>query len=185
MRKSTLTIQFLPINQKAVTGSESGQGGLRKGNHLDCTASEVHGMSVDGQPLAHQLSCTTDKGVDITFDGDVNLILDRNDFESGITKLTIPSDSVSDHLHVKLDRTTLGKIAVVTDPLSGRERRRLTREGEFSVLVVRVTDGTYEPSQDEAKMFNDVFGDENNLVSHSWNTCHFQQSAELQISNIM
>ena len=187
MRKSTLTIQFLPINQKAVTGSESGQGGLRKGNHLDCTASEVHGMSVDGQPLAHQLSCTTDKGVDITFDGDVNLILDRNDFESGITKLTIPSDSVSDHLHhVELDSNTLGKIAVVADPLSGRdERRRLTREGEFSVLVVRVTDGTYEPSQDEAKMFNDVFGDENNLVSHSWNTCHSQQSAELQISNIM
>ena len=142
-------------------------------------------MSVDGQPLAHQLSCTTDEGVDITFDGDANLILDRNDFESGITKLTIPSDSVSDHLHVELDSTTLGKIAVVTDPLSGGERRRLTREGEFSVLVIRVTDGTYAPSQDEAKMFNDVFGDENNLVSHSWNTCHSQQSAELQISNIM
>jgi hypothetical protein len=35
---------------------------------LDCTASEVHGMPVDGQPLAHQLSCTTDEGVDITFD---------------------------------------------------------------------------------------------------------------------
>ena len=185
MRKSTLTIQFLPINQKAVTGSESGQGGLRKGNHLDCTASEVHGMPVDGQPLAHQLSCTTDEGVDITFDGDANLILDRNDFESGITKLTIPSDSVSDHLHVELDSTTLGKIAVVTDPLSGGERRRLTREGELSVLVIRVTDGTYAPSQDEAKMFNDVFGDENNLVSHSWNTCHSQQSTELQISNIM
>ena len=185
MRKSTLTIQFLPIIQKAVTGSESGQGGLRKGNHLDCTASEVHGMSVDGQPLAHQLSCTTDKGVDITFDGDANLILDRNDFESGITKLTIPSDSVSDHLHVELDSTTLGKIAVVTDPLSGGERRRLTREGEFSVLVIRVTDGTYAPSQDEATMFNDVFGDENNLVSHSWNnTRHSQQLVALHISNI-
>jgi hypothetical protein len=146
---------------------------------LDCTASEVHGMPVDGQPLAHQLACTTDEGVDITFDGDTNLILDRNDFESDITKSTIPSDSVSDHSHVELDSTTLGKIAVVSDPLSGRERRRLTREGEFSVLVIRVTDGTYAPSQNEAKMFYDVFGDENNF------TCHFQQLAALQISNIM
>ena len=110
----------------------------------------------------------------------------RNDFESGSTKLTISSNSVSENLHVELNSTTLGEIAVVADPLSGRdERRRLTREGEFSVLVIRVTDGTYAPSQDEAKMFNDVFGDENNLVSHSWNTCHSQQSAELQISNIM
>ena len=106
MRKRIPTI--LSFNQQesstgehvAVSGSKSGQGGLRKGKHLDCTASEVHGMPVDGQPLAHQLSCTTDEGVDITFDGDSNLILDRNDFESGITKLTIPSDSVSDHLHV-------------------------------------------------------------------------------------
>jgi hypothetical protein len=160
--------------------------GALSADTMDCTATEVHGMPAEGQPaIAPQLVCTTDEGFDIAFDGDVNLILDRNDFESGRTKLTIPSNSVSENLHVELNSTTLGEIAVVADPLSGGERRRLTREGEFSVLVIRVTDGTYSPSQDEAKMFNDVFGDENNLVSHSWNnTRHSQQLVALHISNI-
>ena len=160
--------------------------GALSADTMDCTATEVHGMPPEGQPaIAPKLVCTTDEGFDIAFDGDVNLILDRNDFESGSTKLTISSNSVSENLHVELNSTTLGEIAVVTDPLSGGERRRLTREGEFSVLVIRVTDGTYAPSQDEATMFNDVFGDENNLVSHSWNnTRHSQQLAALNICNI-
>jgi hypothetical protein len=34
-------------------------------------------------------------------------------------------------------------------------------------LVVRVVSATYEPTQSEAKMSNDVFDDANNLVSHS------------------
>ena len=44
-------------------------------------------------------------------------------------------------------------------------RRKLTTTGNKSVLVVRVVSNNYWPYQDEAKMHDDVFVDDNNLVS--------------------
>ena len=51
-------------------------------------------------------------------------------------------------------------------------RRKLTTTGNKSVLVVRVVSNNYAPSQDEAKMHDDVFVDDNNLVSMHKNRNH-------------
>ena len=42
---------------------------------------------------------------------------------------------------------------------------RLTRTGTQKVLVIRVVSNTHFPTQSEAKMYDDVFIDDNNLVS--------------------
>ena len=48
---------------------------------------------------------------------------------------------------------------------TGNRRRKLTTTGAKKVLVVLVTNGVDKPSQSEQDMYNDVFEDDNNLVS--------------------
>ena len=164
---------------------------------LTCTASAVDGFPEPDHPEVNpRLMCTTNDGQLINIDGAREEILSRNDFHSGQTQLSIPSEIISEDLdgmdggYVNVNRENLGKIELINQP--HESRRRLTKEGIKSVLVIIVTDGTNSPTQNEAKMYNDVFGDENNLVSlfDKLFNCYFQTCSSViffdsSISSIM
>ena len=130
---------------------------------LDCTVAEVHGLPETGHPdVPIQYQCTTDAGEDLFIDGDAIAVL-GDEFESGHTRMSVPSRAVSINGRISLNRAG-GAITISNDDHS-HSSRKLTKTGTFSVLVIRVVSSDYEPEQDEAKMYDDVFADENNLVS--------------------
>ena len=134
---------------------------------IDCTVVEVHGLPEPGLPeIPLQYQCTTVAGQALFIDGDAIAVL-GDEFESGHTRMSVPSSAVSINGHISLDRAQ-GAITVSNDD-HGHGRRKLTRIGTYSVLVIRVVSSSYAPSQSEAQMYDDVFNDENNLVSaHSY-----------------
>ena len=140
---------------------------------LTCTASVVDGFPEPDHPevTTTHLICTTDDGQVINIDGSREEILSRNDFYSGQTQLSLPSEILledsegMDGTYVHVNRETLDKIKLINQPQKS-PRGGLTTEGTISVLVIIVTDGTNNaPTKKETKMYDDVFGDESNLVS--------------------
>jgi len=130
---------------------------------LDCTVAEVHGMAEPGHPdIPMQYACTTDDGDALFIDGDAIAVL-GDQFESGHTRMAVPSSAVSINGHISLDQGQ-GAITVSNDDHS-HSRRKLTKIGTYKVLVIRVVSSTYDVTQSEAQMYDDVFADENNLVS--------------------
>jgi len=130
---------------------------------LDCTVVEVHAFPEPGHPdIPIQYQCTTDDGDALFIDGDAIAVL-GDEFESGHTRMSVPSGAVSINGRISLNLAR-GAITISNDDHI-HSRRKLTRTGTYSVLVIRVVSSSYAPSQDEARMYNDVFADENNLVS--------------------
>ena len=130
---------------------------------MECTVSEVHGIFPPGSPqVPAQYACTTDEGDALFFDGDVSALLGAG-FVTGETTLALAPQAMSSDGHISVQQAMAPGAVAVSRRVGGR--RKLTTTGEKSVLVVLVISNDYAPSQNEAMMHDDVFVDDNNLVS--------------------
>jgi hypothetical protein len=128
--------------------------------------SEVHGLATPGNPqVPEQYSCTTDEGKALFFDGDASVLLGAEFSAGSDTRLALTSQAMASDGHISVQRAMVPGAAAVG--IGGGGRRKLTIRGTKRVLVIRLvsSSGTYAPTQSEAKMHDDVFVDENNLVS--------------------
>jgi len=132
---------------------------------VECTVSLVDGLVPPGSPqVPDQYACTTDEGDAVLFfDGDASTLFGAG-FVTGETRIALTPQAMS----------TDGKISVQQamkapgssrNIFKGNRRRKLTTTGTKKVLVILVTNGVDKPSQSEQDMYNDVFRDDNNLVS--------------------
>jgi hypothetical protein len=133
--------------------------------------SEVHGLTPpDTTEVPVQFACTTDDDDNtLFFDGDASALLGK-DFVSGVTRLALAPQAISPDGLINVQQAmALGAATIVSNDVENDRRRKLTTTGTKRVLVVRVVNDVrnQKPSQTEARMFNDVFDDENNLVSHA------------------
>ena len=85
-------------------------------------------------------------------------------FVAGETRLAVAPQAISSNGHISVQQA-MAPGAVAVSRLDNDRRRKLTTTGNKRVLVVRVVSNNYAPSQSEAKMYDDVFVDDNNLVS--------------------
>ena len=133
---------------------------------VDCTVAEVHGLAPPGYPdVPKQYTCEGDNGEMLFFDGDAAPLLGA-DFESGHTRLALTSAAMSTDGQISVQQAMSRHAAIISND-HNRENRRLNhRTGEKTVLVVRVVGGANSATvaQNEAKLFNDIFSDENNLA---------------------
>ena len=139
--------------------------GIKKTNlkSVECTVSEVHGIAPRGSPqVPEEYACTTDEGDALFFDGDASALLGAG-FVTGETTLAVAPQAISSDGNISVQQAMTPGAVAVSRLVGGR--RKLTTTGNKSVLVVRVISDSYWPSQDEAKMHDDVFVDDNNLVS--------------------
>ena len=135
-------------------------------NNVECTVSLVDGIVPPGSPqVIDEYACTTDEGDAIVFfDGDASTLIDAG-FVIGETRIALAPQAMSSDGKISMQQ------AMKKAPESSRNifeedgRRKLTTTGTKSVLVILVTNGVDKPSQSEQQMYNDVFQDENNLVS--------------------
>ena len=138
---------------------------------MECTVSEVHGIPPPGSPqVPEQYACTTDEGDALFFDGDASALLGAG-FVTGETTLALTPQAMSSDGHISVQQA-MAPGAVAVSSLVGGRRKLTTTTGEKRVLVVRVVSNDYAPSQSEAQMSDDVFVDENNLVSVHRNPNH-------------
>ena len=134
--------------------------------------SEVHGLpppDSDVKEVPVKFACTTDDDDNtLFFDSDATALL-GNGFVSGVTRLALDPQVISPGGMINVQQAiALGAVAINSNGVENTNgRRKLTTFGTKKVLVVRVMSEDHEPSQSEAKMSNDVFYDENNLVSHA------------------
>jgi hypothetical protein len=134
--------------------------------------SEVHGLTPpDATEVPVQFACTTDDDDNtLFFDSDASDLL-GSDFVSGVTRLALAPQAISPDGLINVQQAmALGAVAIVSNDVENDRRRKLTTTGTKRVLVVRVVSDACDecaPNQSEAIMFNDVFDDENNLVSHA------------------
>jgi hypothetical protein len=133
--------------------------------------SEVHGFTPpDATEVPVQFACTTDDDDNtLFFDSDASALL-GSDFVSGVTRLALAPQAISPDGMINVQQAMApGAVAIVSNDVENDRRRKLTTTGTKRVLVVRVVNDVrnQKPSQSEAIMFNDVFDDENNLVSHA------------------
>jgi hypothetical protein len=133
--------------------------------------SEVHGLTPpDATEVPVQFACTTDDDDNtLFFDSDASALL-GSDFVSGVTRLALAPQAISPDGMINVQQAMApGAVAIVSNDVENDRRRKLTTTGTKRVLVVRVVNDVrnQKPSQSEAIMFNDVFDDENNLVSHA------------------
>jgi len=127
---------------------------------VECTVSKVHGIAPPGSPqVPEQYACTTDEGDALFFDGDASALLGAG-FVTGETTLALAPQAMLCDGYISVQQAMApGAVAVSSLVML------TTTTGEKSVLVIRVVSNAYAPSQSEAKMSNDVFVDDNNLVS--------------------
>ena len=138
---------------------------------MECTVSEVHGIAPPGSPqVSEEYACTTDEGDALFFDGDASALLGAG-FVAGETRLALAPQAMSSGRNISVQRAMAPGAVAVRNIFGGRTRK-LTTTGNKRVLVIRVVSDSYWPSQDEAKMSDDVFVDENNLVSMHRNPNH-------------
>lgn len=134
---------------------------------VDCTVAEVHGLPPPGSPdVPKQYTCGGDNGEILFFDGDAAPLLGA-DFEPGHTRLTLTSAAMSAYGQISVQQAMSRRGAAIISNDHNRKNRRLTHEpGDMTVLVVRVVGGANSATvaQNEAKLFNDIFSDENNLA---------------------
>lgn len=134
---------------------------------VQCIVSEVQGLALPGSPeVPTQYTCTTREGDVLFFDGDASALLHRTRFVSGETRLSLtPKTMTSDgkiRLKKVVDNSFRGNRRNI---FRGNSRKKLTTNGLKSVLVIRVVSNNHAPSQSEAQLYDDVFADDNNLVS--------------------
>ena len=131
---------------------------------VECDVSEVHGLTLPGSPLVPvQYACTTDEGDAFFFDGDVSNLLQSKSIASQ-TRIAFPQSTVGSNGKISAQKAmTLG--AAPRNMLTENRQRKLTTTGQKDVLVILVVSDDDAPTQSEATMFNDVFEDDNNLVS--------------------
>ena len=86
-----------------------------------------------------------------------------NGFVSGERRLALAPQAMSSDGQISLENAMISGAVAISN--SGDRRRKLTRTGTQRVLVIRVVSNTHFPTQSEAKMYDDVFNDDNNLVS--------------------
>jgi len=91
-------------------------------------------------------------------------------FVAGETRLALAPQAMSSDGNISVQQAMAPGAVAVSRLVGGR--RKLTTTGNKSVLVVRVVSNNYWPYQDEAKMHDDVFVDDNNLVSMHRNPNH-------------
>jgi hypothetical protein len=133
--------------------------------------SEVHGFTPpDATEVPVQFACTTDDDDNtLFFDNDASALL-GSDFVSGVTRIALDPQAISPDGMINVQQAMApGAITIVSNDVDNDRRRKLTTTGTKEVLVIRVVNDVLnqKPSQSEAKMSNDVFVDENNLVSHA------------------
>lgn len=58
-----------------------------------------------------------------------------------------------------------GVVAISAGSNGVNRKSKVAAIGNKKVLVIRVVSNDYEPAQSEAQLYDDVFGDENNMVS--------------------
>jgi len=134
---------------------------------IDCTVAEVHGLPPPGSPdVPKQYTCGGDNGEMLFFDGDVAPLLAGADFDPGHTRLSLTSAAMSPDGKISVQQAMSNHRAAIISNDHDRKNRRLTQTGEKKVLVVRVVGGSNGAtiSQSEAKLYNDIFSDENNLA---------------------
>jgi len=114
-------------------------------------------------------ACTTEDGNMFFFDGDSSDLFGVEGFVSGETRLSLAPRALSSMFGGSMSvEQAFADGAVVIRNQGGDRRRKLTHKtttGTKNVLVVRVVSEDYEPTQTEDDMYNDVFSDDNNLVS--------------------
>ena len=138
---------------------------------MECTVSEVHGLAPPGSPqVPEQYACTTDEGDALFFDGEASALFGTG-FVPGETRLALAPQAMSSDGNINVQQA-MAPGAVAVSSLVGGRTRKLTTTGNKSVLVVRVVSNDYAPSQNEATMYDDVFVDDNNLVSMHRNPNH-------------
>jgi len=136
----------------------------RNPNKVECTASLVDGLVPPGSPqVPDQYACTTDEGDAIFFDGDASTLLGAG-FVTGETKIALASQAMSTDGKISVQQAMSPGVMAISNSIDDR-RRKLTTTGTKKVLVILVTNGVHKPSQSEQDMYNDVFEDDNNLVS--------------------
>jgi hypothetical protein len=131
---------------------------------VECTVSLVDGLVPPGSPqVPDQYACTTDEGDAILFDGDASTLLGAG-FVTGETRIALAPQAMSIDGKISVQQAMQAP-GSSRNIFTGNRRRKLTTTGAKKVLVVLVTNGVDKPSQSEQDMYNDVFEDDNNLVS--------------------
>ena len=139
---------------------------------VECIVSEVHGLTPpDATEVPVQFACTTDEdGNTLFFDSDATALL-GNDFVSGETRLALAPQAISPDgtINVQQAMAPGAAVTIVSNDVENDRRRKLTTTGTKRVLVVRVVNDVrnQKPRQSEARMYDDVFEDDNNLVSNA------------------
>jgi len=132
---------------------------------VECTVSLVDGLVPPGSPqVPHQYVCTTDEGDAIFFDGDASTLLGAG-FVTGETRIALAPQAISTDGEISVQQAVKAPGSSRNIFNKGNRRRKLTTTGTKKVLVILVTNGVDKPSQSEQDMYNDVFEDDNNLVS--------------------
>ena len=86
-------------------------------------------------------------------------------FVSGETRLALAPSLINTDGKIRVEKAMKKAPGSSHNIFTGNRRRKLTTTGTKKVLVILVTNGVDKPSQSEQKMYNDVFQDDNNLVS--------------------
>ena len=133
-------------------------------NNVECTVSLVDGFVPAGSPqVPDQYACTTDEGDAIFFDGDASTLLGAG-FVTGETRIALAPETMSTDGKISVEQAMKAP-GSSRNIFKGNRRRKMTTTGTKKVLVILVTNGVDKPSQSEQDMYNDVFQDDNNLVS--------------------
>jgi len=141
-------------------------------NFIECEVSKVHGLAVPGSPeVAEQYACTTDEGGSLFFDSDASELLGAG-FVSGDARLALAPQVISDSGSINIQRAMIpGLVAISAGSNDGVNRKsKVAAIGNKQLLVIRVVSNDYEPAQSEAQLYDDVFGDDNNLVSKDYSS---------------
>lgn len=150
MKKNT----FLSVHSKRLDSKQD----ISRG--IDCTFSLADGFPIEGSDREPepQYLCTTDEGYVYKINEASN---DEVGNVSSQTKLHVPSKAVSrDHIDWNVAQ---GSRAFAIGA-SGENRRMLSSDGKYDVLVVIVTDSNgLAPPQGEEQLYKDVFIRGNNL----------------------
>ena len=151
---------------------------------FECDVVETIGVPFPGEEddLAPTMSCETDtehEFGDVVFDleGDTEDFFHGLDLSYGDVRIRVPVEVVGEHDVIKFDEVSSKQIAIT---YTGNERRNLVSSdsiGDKDVLLIRVSkdDANCDPSdtripcskvaQSAAKLSDDIFGSNRNLVS--------------------
>ena len=142
---------------------------IESSGSFDCDVYDLDAMTPPGAPTIDEdpWICVLKSGDQVRtffFDGNFEERFAAQLPEVGITRMSVPWSAVDG---VNIDSSYEG--ITVTENLSNR-RKLAARMGTKKVLIVRVIGTDQAPTQWKNQIYDDFFGDENNLVSRedSW-----------------